>query len=126
MVKLVKFAEAAVAAPPERASPASVELDYCTCLRTNRGMKTSSYSDLRKNLASMLDSVVADHEPMIITRDRGKPAAVLMSLEDYASFEETRYLLRSPANAERLMDAVTALDAGKGKARKLAASKPEK
>ena len=62
-------------------------------------MRTTSYSDLRKNLASELDAVAADHEPVIITRDRGKPAAVLMSLEDFASYEETRYLLRSPVNA---------------------------
>ena len=83
-------------------------------------MRTTSYSDLRKNLASELDAVAADHEPVIITRDRGKPAAVLMSLEDFASYEETRYLLRSPANAERLMQSVTALEGGKGKARALA------
>jgi antitoxin YefM len=67
----------------------------------------------------MLDAVNADHEPVIITRDRGKPAAVLMSLEDYASFEETRYLLRSPKNARRLLDAVRELDAGKGTERSL-------
>jgi antitoxin YefM len=82
-------------------------------------MKTSSYSEFRRNLAGMLDAVNADHEPVIITRDRGKPAAVLMSLEDYASFEETRYLLRSPKNARRLLDAVRELDAGKGTERSL-------
>ena len=82
-------------------------------------MKSTSYSELRKNLTSTLDRVAADHEPVIITRDRGKPAAVLMSLEDYASFEETRYLLRSPANAERLADSIAELEAGKGTARTL-------
>lgn len=82
-------------------------------------MRTTSYSELRKNLASALDAVTADHEPIIITRDRGKPAAVLMSLEDFASYEETRYLLRSPANAERLAESIAALEAGKGKARAL-------
>lgn len=82
-------------------------------------MRTTSYSDLRKNLASALDAVTADHEPIVITRERGKPAAVLMSLEDFASYEETRYLLRSPANAERLMESVTALEGGKGTARTL-------
>ena len=82
-------------------------------------MRATSYTDLRKNLAAMLDKVNADHEPLIITRDRGKPAAVLMSLEDFASFEETRYLLRSPANAKRLADAVDELDAGKGAERSL-------
>lgn len=82
-------------------------------------MKTTSYSELRRNLASMIDAVNADHEPVVITRDRGKPTAVLMSLEDYASFEETRYLLRSPKNAERLLDAVEALNAGRGTERTL-------
>jgi antitoxin YefM len=74
---------------------------------------------LRKNLAATLDRVNADHEPVIITRDRGKPAAVLMSLEDFASFEETRYLMRSPANAERLQDAIEELYAGRGLERPL-------
>ncbi len=82
-------------------------------------MRTTSYSDLRRNLAATLDSVNTDHEPVIITRDRGKPAAVLMSLEDFASFEETRYLLKSPRNAERLLEATQALDAGKGTEREL-------
>ncbi len=82
-------------------------------------MRTTSYSDLRKNLTAMLDSVQADHAPIVITRDKGKPAAVLMSLEDFASYEETRYLLRSPANAERLLAAVGELDNGKGAERQL-------
>jgi antitoxin YefM len=83
-------------------------------------MKTTSYSHLRENLAAMLDSVEADHEPVIITRDKGKPAAVLMSLEDFASYEETRYLLKSPANAERLLASVGVLEAGEGSERDLA------
>ena len=82
-------------------------------------MRATSYTELRKSLAATLDRVNADHEPVIITRDRGKPAAVLMSLEDYASFEETRYLLRSPANAERLLSAVAELEAGRGVERTL-------
>ncbi|UUX49122.1 type II toxin-antitoxin system prevent-host-death family antitoxin [Nisaea acidiphila] len=82
-------------------------------------MRTKSYSDLRRNLAATLDSVTADHEPVIITRDRGKPAAVLMSLEDFASYEETRYLLRSPENADRLIEAVSALEAGAGREEQL-------
>ena len=77
-------------------------------------MKTASYSDLRKNLAAMLDSVSADREPVVITRDKGKPAAVLMSLEDFASYEETRYLLRSPANAERLAQSIAEFEHGGG------------
>lgn len=37
-----------------------------------------------------------------------------MSLEDFASYEETRYLLQSSKNAERLLEAVRELEAGKG------------
>lgn len=82
-------------------------------------MKTKSYSELRQNLASTLDSVTEDHEPVIITRDRGKPAAVLISLEDFASYEESRYLLQSPRNADRLLKAIAELEAGQGAERKL-------
>lgn len=42
-----------------------------------------------------------------------------MSLEDFASYEETRYLLESPRNAERLLRAVAELDRGKGTSRTL-------
>ena len=83
-------------------------------------MQTTSYSALRKNLAAMLDRVTADREPVVITRDKGKPAAVLMSLEDFASYEETRYLLRSPGNAERLLTSIADLDRGKGSEHPLA------
>jgi antitoxin YefM len=83
-------------------------------------MIATSSSDLRKNLSAMLDRVTADHEPMVITRDKGKPSVVLMSLEDFASYEETRYLLRSPANADRLLTSIRDLDQGQGHERKLA------
>jgi antitoxin YefM len=79
-------------------------------------MRITSDSDFRRNLATMLKRVAADHEPVLITRDRGKPPAVLMSLEDFASYEETQYLLQSPKNAERLMEAVRDLEAGEGQA----------
>lgn len=77
-------------------------------------MRTTSYSEFRRNLAGTIDRAVADHEPVMITRDGGKPSAVLMSLEDFASYEETRYLLRSPRNAERLRESISELEAGKG------------
>jgi antitoxin YefM len=42
-----------------------------------------------------------------------------MSLEDFASYEETRFLLRDPANAARLLEAVADLDKGGGTERAL-------
>jgi antitoxin YefM len=82
-------------------------------------MRVTSYSELRRNLAGALDQVAADREPLIITRDRGKPTAVLLSLEEFASYEETRYLLRSPENAKRLLEAIADLDGGGGTDRSL-------
>ena len=73
-------------------------------------MRISSYSEFRRNLAAAIDRVNSDREPLIITRDRGKPMAVLVSLEDFSSYEETRRLLRSAKNPERLLQAIGELD----------------
>lgn len=81
-------------------------------------MDAVTYTAVRNNLAKMLDKVNDDHDPVLITRQRGKPA-VLMSLEDFNAYEETAYLLSSPRNAARLRRAIRALGAGKGKVRKL-------
>ncbi|MBT2132734.1 type II toxin-antitoxin system prevent-host-death family antitoxin [Croceibacterium sp. LX-88] len=81
-------------------------------------MQTISYSDARENLKSVIDKVVADHAPIAITRQRGE-GAVLVSESDWASIEETMYLLRSPANARELLASIAELDAGKGVEREL-------
>lgn len=86
------------------------------CVRSNHAQHL--LQRLCRNLAENMDRVNADREPVLITRDR-KAAAVLMSLEDYASFEETRYLLLSPRNAERLFEATQALERGAGDAHEL-------
>ena len=54
----------------------------------------------------------------MITRNRDQ-AVVMISMEDYQSLEETAYLLRSPVNARRLMEAMTELKKGKGIKKKL-------
>ena len=82
-------------------------------------MRATSFTNLRKNLAAEIDSVNNDHEPVIITREGGKPSAVLMSLEDFASWQETAYLLSNPVDAKRLLDSIAELDAGRGVERKL-------
>jgi antitoxin YefM len=82
-------------------------------------VRTTSFSELRRNLAATLDRVVEDHEPVIITRGRGKPAAVLLSLEDFQSQDETSYLLASPKNRDRLLEAVRRLENGGGEVHEL-------
>ena len=74
-------------------------------------MDAITYSAARANLASTMDRVCSDHEPLIITRN-GEASVVMLSLEDYRALEETAYLLRSPANARRLLDAEQPLSAG--------------
>ncbi len=81
-------------------------------------MDAISYSSARAQLASNMSRVCDNHEPIIITRN-GAQSVVMLSLEDYQSLEETAYLLRSPANAKRLLDAITQLDAGQGVERNL-------
>jgi len=76
-------------------------------------MEAVAYSTARANLAKTMEQVCDDHAPVIITRKNNK-SVVLMSLEDYQSLEETAYLLRSPRNAKRLMDAIAELENGDG------------
>jgi antitoxin YefM len=81
-------------------------------------MDAITYTTARANLATTMDRVCQDHEALIITRN-GQQSVVMMSLEDYKALEETAYLLRSPENAKRLLNAVDALNKGKGKERRL-------
>jgi antitoxin YefM len=82
-------------------------------------MKAITYTAARENLASTMDRVCADHDPVIITRNRDQ-AVVMISLEDFESLEETAYLLRSPANARRLLESVAELKGNQGVTRSLA------
>jgi len=82
-------------------------------------MDAITYSAARANLATTMDRVCNDHEALIITRN-GEQSVVMLSLEDFQALEETAYLLRNPANAKRLLSAVTQLAAGKGVKRELA------
>lgn len=76
-------------------------------------MNAISYTAARENLAATMDRVCQDRSPVIITRNRDQ-AVVMLSLEDYEALEETAYLLQSPANAQRLLQAKAALESGQG------------
>lgn len=77
-------------------------------------MNAITYTAARENLASTMDQVCNDHDPVIITRKRNQ-SVVLLSLEDYESLQETAYLLRSPVNAMRLAESITELESGGGR-----------
>ncbi|MCW0365441.1 MULTISPECIES: type II toxin-antitoxin system Phd/YefM family antitoxin [Xanthomonas] len=59
-------------------------------------MDIISYSAARSSLASIMDRVIKNHEPVIITRGR-KQAVVMLLLEDYKAMEETAYLSATQA-----------------------------
>jgi len=81
-------------------------------------MKTMSYTESRARYAEVLDSVVDDREEVVITR-AGHESVVIVSLADFESLRETAYLMRSPANARRLLDAMERLESGDGEAHDL-------
>ena len=72
-----------------------------------------SYSQARKRLASLLNEVTEDKEVVIINRRGGEPAA-LIAADELASLTEAVHLLRSPANAERLLAALARALKGEG------------
>ncbi|MFQ5622512.1 MAG: type II toxin-antitoxin system Phd/YefM family antitoxin [Paracoccaceae bacterium] len=72
-------------------------------------MKHATSTELSANLSAMMAKVNDDHEPLIVTRARGRPVVVI-SLEDHASADETAYLLASPADARALRTAIVRLD----------------
>ena len=79
-------------------------------------MNAITYTAARENLASTMDQVCRDRAPMIITRNRDQ-AVVMISLDEFESLEATAHLLRSPANARRLLKSIRSLESGKGKQR---------
>jgi len=72
-----------------------------------------SYTESRARYAEVLDSVIDDREEIVITRAGHEPV-VIVSLADFESLKETAYLMRSPANARRLLDAMERLETGDG------------
>lgn len=66
-------------------------------------MTSMSASEARKKLYPLIQRVNEDQDAVEIISRKGN--AVLISADEYAAWEETAYLFRSPANARRLLDA---------------------
>ena len=73
----------------------------------------TTYTQARANLAALMDKAVDDKVPVYITRKNGKRVAMI-DADEYESLIETAYLLSSPANARRLLEAIEQADRGEG------------
>ena len=64
-----------------------------------------TYTQARNGLAKLLDQVTHNREVVLIQR-RGEEEVAMIAASELKSLMETAYLLRSPANAERLLSAL--------------------
>jgi antitoxin YefM len=87
-------------------------------MRRRIAMDVISYSDTRAHLKDVMDRVVSDRAPVVISRQKAE-SVVMVSLSDWNAIEESMHLLSTEANRNRLLEAVEQLDTGKGKVRDL-------
>ncbi|MEI9985682.1 MAG: type II toxin-antitoxin system Phd/YefM family antitoxin [Aliidongia sp.] len=88
-------------------------------------MPTVSYTEFRQHLAAHMDSVCDSRDVLRVTRQNARPVIVL-SEEEYEGIMETLHLLRSPANAERLLRSIKSADAGQLTEREIIEAPPAK
>ena len=74
-------------------------------------MKVISDSELRSDLSTILNPVINDHAPVLVTRLNNKNV-VIMNAEDFTSLQETNYSLSSPENAKRLRESIVSVRVG--------------
>ena len=81
-------------------------------------MNHVSYTELRQKLAKYMDDVCDSRSALHVTRQNAR-SVVMLSEEEYSGMVETLHLLRSPANAKRLLRSIRKANAGKLRARAL-------
>ena len=82
-------------------------------------METLNYSTFRSQLASSMDKVINNHKPLIVTRGAEKESVIVMSLDDFKSYEETAYLMSSINNSNRLNASISELEKGNSSIKEL-------
>lgn len=73
--------------------------------------ETRSLADVKAHLSEIVDLVEGQHERVVVTR-HGRPAAVILSVEDLASLEETLEILSAPGALEEIRAAEHEVDSG--------------
>ena len=67
-------------------------------------MRTANFTELRSNLKEFLDQVIANSEPLLVSRPHNE-SVVVISLEEYNALKETEYIMRQPELMESLVAA---------------------
>lgn len=78
-----------------------------------------AYTELRQNLARIMDEAVDSRAPILVTRHAGKGNVVILSEQEFEGWQETVHLLSSPANAKRLLRSIRSADMGEATERTL-------
>ncbi|MFM7574392.1 MAG: type II toxin-antitoxin system Phd/YefM family antitoxin [Snowella sp.] len=81
-------------------------------------MEAMTSNQAKQQLDELIDRVILDAEPTILCNEQGKQA-VLMSLDEFNSWQENLYLLSNPANAEHLRKSIEQANSGKKSVREL-------
>jgi antitoxin YefM len=81
-------------------------------------MEAMTSNQAKQQLDELIDRVILNSEPTILCNEQGKQA-VLMSLDEFNSWQETLYLLSNPANAEHLRKSIEQANSGKKSVREL-------
>ena len=76
-------------------------------------MTAITYTKARGRLAGVWDQIVSTREPVLIER-RGHESVMLVPAAEWEGLLETVNLLRSPANARRLLTALNRLENREG------------
>ena len=68
-------------------------------------MEIKSISTFRSNIFNYIKMVIGDNTPLKVKSKSG--TVVILSEEDYNSMQETFYLLKSPKNAQVLLNRIS-------------------
>jgi antitoxin YefM len=81
-------------------------------------MQVVSFTELRKNMKTIMDQCCDNHDLTVITRQK-EPPMIMMSLDEYNSWQETYYLMKSHKNHSRLMESIENVKKGNVQKREL-------
>lgn len=77
-------------------------------------MKSLPLSEVKTNLSKLVDDVARRDERVVITK-HGRPAAMLLSMDDIEGLEATLDIMRDPVFYAEVLEAIKEAESGKTK-----------